>query len=304
LLGKVFKHEEDYEVLHKLKGTELAGTEYEPLFPFFADKRSEGAFRLVNADYVSTEDGTGIVHIAPAFGEEDYNVGRLNGIPLVDPVNDNAEFTDLVPDYQGIYIKDADKQIIKDLKEKHLLFRHDTFVHSYPMCWRSNTPLIYKAISTWFVKVEDIKEKMISNNKQVHWVPENIKEGRFGKWIANARDWAISRNRYWGTPIPVWRTESGKTFCIGSVEELEKLTGQKIDDIHMHFIDQLEVKHPETGEPAKRISEVFDCWFESGSMPYAQSHYPFENKEGFENKFPADFIAEGLDQTRGWFYTL
>lgn len=303
LLHKVFKHENEFEVLEKMKGTDLKGIEYQPLFDFFADKRAEGAFKVVNADYVSTEDGTGIVHIAPAFGEDDYNVARLNGIPLVDPVNDNAEFTSLVPDYQGINVKDADKQIIKDLKNKGLLLRHDTFVHSYPFCWRSDTPLIYKAISTWFVKVEDIKEKMIKNNQQTHWVPENIKDGRFGKWIANARDWAVSRNRYWGTPLPIWRTESGKVFCIGSVAELEKLSGQKVDDLHMHFIDKLEVRHPETGEIAKRVSEVFDCWFESGSMPYAQNHYPFENEEGFDKKFPADFIAEGLDQTRGWFYT-
>lgn len=231
-------------------------------------------------------------------------VSKIYNIPLVDPVDDNAEFTKLVPDYQGMNVKDADKLIIKDLKSKGLLLKQETIEHSYPFCWRSETPLIYKAISSWFIKVEDIKDKMIKNNETVHWVPEHIKFGRFGKWLEGARDWAVSRNRYWGTPIPIWKTESGKVFCIGSVEELEKLCGQKVDDLHMHFIDKLEVKHPETGEPAKRILDVFDCWFESGSMPYAQNHYPFENAKYFEENFPADFIAEGIDQTRGWFYTL
>ncbi|MFN8674150.1 MAG: isoleucine--tRNA ligase [Candidatus Sericytochromatia bacterium] len=304
LVSSLFKNTEEYEILEKMKGTELAGIKYEPLFDFFADKKEEGAFRVVNADYVSTEDGTGIVHIAPAFGEDDYAVSIKNGVPLVDPVDDNAEFTALAPDYKGMYVKDADKHIIKDLKNKGLLVKQSTLEHSYPFCERSETPLIYKAISTWFVKVEAIKDKMIANNKTTHWVPEHIKEGRFGKWLENARDWAISRNRYWGTPIPIWKTESGKYFCIGSVEELEKLSGEKITDLHMHFIDKLQVKHPETGELAKRVPEVFDCWFESGSMPYAQNHYPFEKEEYFKANFPADYIAEGIDQTRGWFYTL
>lgn len=304
LLHSVFNNPEDFTVLENMKGTKLSGMEYEPLFNFFADKRAEGAFRVVTADYVSTEDGTGIVHIAPAFGEEDNRISKIHNIPLVEPVDDNAEFTQLVPDYKGIHVKDADKLIIKDLKVKGLLLRQETVDHSYPFCWRSDTPLIYKAISTWFIKVEDIKDKMIRNNETVHWVPEHIKSGRFGKWLEGARDWAVSRNRYWGTPIPIWKTESGKVFSIGSVEELEKLSGQKVNDLHMHFIDRLEVKHPETGEAAKRIPDVFDCWFESGSMPYAQNHYPFEKAKYFEENFPADFIAEGIDQTRGWFYTL
>ncbi|MBC7473288.1 MAG: isoleucine--tRNA ligase [Candidatus Sericytochromatia bacterium] len=304
LLSKVFKTHEEYSVLEKMKGTELSGLTYEPLFNYFADKKEEGAFRLVNADYVSTEDGTGIVHIAPAFGEDDNFVSKIYNIPLVDPVNDNGEFIAIVTDYQGMNVKEADKHIIKYLKSKGLLFRQETLNHSYPFCSRSDTPLIYKSISTWFIKVEDVKDKMIKNNQLVHWVPEHIKDGRFGKWIANSRDWAVSRNRYWGTPIPIWKTESGKIICVGSVAELEKLSGQKITDLHMHFIDKLEIRHPETGEIAKRVTEVFDCWFESGAMPYAQNHYPFENAKHFEENFPADYIAEGLDQTRGWFYTL
>ncbi|MEK7433667.1 MAG: isoleucine--tRNA ligase [Cyanobacteriota bacterium] len=304
LVPSLFKVENEYTILEKMKGTELEGIKYEPLFDFFADKREEGAFRVVIAEYVSTEDGTGIVHIAPAFGEDDYLVSKINGIPLVDPVDDSAEFTEIVPDYKGMYVKDADKHIIKDLKTKGLLLKQETLDHSYPFCERSETPLIYKAMSTWFVNVENIKDRMIKNNQTVHWVPEHIKDGRFGKWIENARDWAISRNRYWGTPIPVWVTPSGKTLCIGSIEELEKLSGEKITDLHMHFIDKLEIKHPETGEIAKRTPAVFDCWFESGSMPYAQNHYPFEKEQYFKENFPADYIAEGMDQTRGWFYTL
>ncbi len=284
------------------KGATLEGVRYEPLFPYF--KTQKDAFRILLGAHVTATDGTGIVHTAPAFGEDDFEVCKKYGIELVDPVDSEGKFTSLVPEYAGQNIKDADKNIIRDLKARDAIFRHDTYVHNYPFCWRSETPLIYKAISTWFVKLDPLKKRLVENNTKTRWVPEHLRDGRFGNWLEAARDWNISRNRFWGTPIPIWRAEDGELHCVGSAAELEKLSGRKLDDLHKHFIDDIEIKSPKTGKPMRRIPEVLDCWFESGSMPYAQCHYPFENKEKFEKNFPAHFIAEGIDQTRGWFYTL
>ena len=303
-LGAYYKKSDDYEVLERIKGADLAGRTYKPLFPYFAEFAETGAFRIVTADYVSTEDGTGIVHIAPGFGEDDAEVGKANGLPEICPIDEECCFTNEVSDYAGRYVKEADKDIIKRLKEEGYLVHRSTINHNYPHCWRDDTPLIYRAVSTWFVRIDKIKEKMLRANSEINWVPGHIKDGRFGKWLENARDWSISRNRYWGNPLPVWRNDSGEVICIGSVEELEKLSGEKITDIHKHYVDNVTIPSPTGKEPLRRITEVLDCWFESGSMPYAQQHYPFENREHFENNFPADFIAEGLDQTRGWFYTL
>lgn len=308
-LDAYYKDSASYTILWTKKGSELEGLSYEPLFPYFAsleknEDGSPGAFRTFLGDFVTTEDGTGIVHTAPGFGEEDHKVFKGSGVPNICPIDAECRFTAEVSDYVGIFVKDADKAILDRLKAEGKLVKREQILHSYPHCWRCSSPLIYRAIGSWFVSVEKVKQNMLNANFKIKWQPEHIKEGRFGKWLEGARDWAISRNRYWGNPLPIWKCpDCGKTICVGSREELKKLSGVYPQDLHKHFVDQITIPCG-CGSTMKRISEVLDCWFESGAMPYAQSHYPFENKEYFESHFPADFISEGLDQTRGWFYTL
>lgn len=320
-LSSYYKSEDDYEIIYTRKGKDFLGARYEPLFPYFANlsdpkecekisgqKCEDGAFRMFNADYVSTEDGTGIVHIAPAFGEDDNKVFKGSGVPNIEPIDAECKFTSDVPDYQGRFVKDCDKDIIARLKAEKKLVKKEQHTHSYPHCWRCGSPLIYRGIGSWFVKVADYHKELLNSNSQIKWQPAHIKEGRFGKWLAGARDWAVSRNRYWGNPIPIWRCDNpdcGNKICVGSRQELKDLSGTYPEDLHKQFVDKITFACPKCKKGTmRRIPEVFDCWFESGSMPYAQQHYPFENKEYFEKHFPADFVSEGLDQTRGWFYTL
>ncbi len=302
-LPAYYKGDAKGQVVETVKGQSLLGRQYEPLFPYY--KGAAHAFRIISADFVSTEDGTGIVHIAPAFGEDDARVGQAEGLPAPCPVDEECRFTEEISDYAGRSVKEADPDLIRRLKKEGHLVHQGTIRHAYPHCWRCDTALISRAISAWYVRVERIRDRILSANAQTHWVPSHLRDGRFGKWLEQARDWNVSRNRYWGTPLPIWRSGDGReTVCIGSIRELEEWSGRRITDLHKHFLDQIELPSRQGGAPLRRVPEVLDCWFESGAMPYAQAHYPFENRERFEQHFPADFIAEGLDQTRGWFYTL
>ncbi|MCL2793312.1 MAG: isoleucine--tRNA ligase [Spirochaetaceae bacterium] len=305
-LSAYYKTPEEYSIVWEKQGSELVGISYEPLFPYFAAEEKSGAFKVFAGDFVTTENGTGIVHTAPGFGEDDYNILKGTKITTVCPIDDECKFTSEVSDYKGKFVKDADKDIMDDLKKAGKLVVRSQYLHPYPHCWRCSSPIIYRAISSWFISVEKIKDKMLNANEQVSWYPSHLKHGRFGNWLKGARDWAISRNRYWGNPIPVWKCGScAHTECLGSRKELEEKGGVKVDDLHMHKIDDITWQCSKCKKGTmKRIPEVLDCWFESGAMPYAQDHYPFENKERVEKYFPGDFICEGLDQTRGWFYTL
>lgn len=299
-LSNYYKDPQEYHIIESLRAIDLENLSYLPPFDYFKD---HPAFKVLIADFVSDADGTGLVHTAPGFGEDDFYACQKANIEPVCPVDQNGRFTQEIPEYEGQFVQEANKDLIKRLKESQRLFHRSTIRHRYPFCWRTDTPLIYRLTSSWFVAVEKIKDQIIEANHQIFWVPEHIKQGRFGKWLEGARDWAVSRNRYWGTPLPIWESQEGKRIVIGSLEELKKYTGEKVNDLHRHFIDNLSFKDEE-GNTYTRVEEVFDCWFESGSMPFASIHYPFENQKVFEKTFPADFIGEGLDQTRGWFYTL
>ncbi len=300
--------EDSYEVLERYKGTDLEYKEYEPLYQCAADaaeKQHKKAHYVVCDSYVTLTDGTGVVHIAPAFGEDDSKVGRKYDLPFVQMVDPKGEMTKETP-WPGVFVKKADPMVLKDLDERGLLFAAPNFEHSYPHCWRCDTPLIYYARESWFIKMTAVKEDLIRNNNTINWIPESIGKGRFGDWLENVQDWGISRNRYWGTPLNIWECECGHQHSIGSIEELKSMSDNCPEDIELHrpFIDAVTIRCPKCGKQMKRVPEVIDCWFDSGAMPFAQHHYPFENKELFEQQFPADFISEAVDQTRGWFYSL
>jgi len=301
---------QSYKILDKVDPKKMEGREYKPLFNYYNHVKGKNGYRIVLDDYVTTEDGTGVVHIAPMFGEDDYRVAQKYVLPLIQHVAMDGTFKDEVKEWAGKFAKGQDQNVVDYLKKHGLCLKSESVRHSYPHCWRCDTPLLNYSTRSWFIKVTDLKPRLLKNNKKIHWMPEHIKEGRFGKWLEGARDWAISRNRFWGCPIPVWECEDGHTECIGSIAELKARSGGKLPmrngelDLHKPYIDEITFQCVQCGKMMRRIPEVLDCWFESGAMPYAQLHYPFENKQEFEDNFPANFIAEGLDQTRGWFYTL
>ncbi|EGR33327.1 isoleucyl-tRNA synthetase, putative [Ichthyophthirius multifiliis] len=311
LLESIYKKSDEFVVLEVLEGKQLENLEYEPLFDYFIDRKINGCFKVLLADFVQENTGTGIVHLAPGFGEDDYKACLQKGVIKSDnppvPVDENGFFTKEIRDFQGQSVKESEKNIRRYLKEKGVLIKDEQIKHSYPFCWRSDTPLIYKAVQCWFIKVTEIKQQLIQNNKKAYWVPKFAQEGRFNSWLENAQDWCFSRSRFWGNPIPLWVSEDGEEIvCVGSIQELKELTGKdNIQDLHRDFVDKLVIQSKLGKGTLRRIDEVFDCWFESGCMPFAQIHYPFSvNENKFQEVFPADFIAEGIDQTRGWFYTL
>jgi isoleucyl-tRNA synthetase len=294
------------EIIEKFKGKNLVGLEYEPLYDI-KELKSENSYKVVAADFVTTEDGTGVVHTAVMYGEDDYNLGKKIGLPEIHTVGQDGKFLDIVPNFiKGKYVKSAEKDIKEDLKKRHLLFKIEKINHDYPFCWRCDSPLLYYGINSWFIDVSSIKEKLMKLNREINWYPPHIKEGRFGKWLEGAKDWALSRFKFWGTPLPIWKCECGKEKVIGNIEELKKeaikLPKEKLD-LHKPWIDKVKLKCS-CGKEMKRVPDVIDCWYDSGSASFAQFHYPFENKKEFERRYPYDYIAEAIDQTRGWFYTL
>ena len=311
VLGRLAKDDAPaYEVLETYKGSDLEHKEYEPLYACAkacADKQHKKGFFVTCDTYVTMTDGTGIVHIAPAFGEDDANVGRKYDLPFVQFVDGKGDLTPETP-YAGVFVKKADPMVLEDLEKEGKLYDAPKFEHDYPFCWRCDTPLIYYARESWFIKMTDVRDDLVKNNQTVNWIPPTIGSGRFGNWLENIQDWGISRNRYWGTPLPVWECpDCGERVCVGSREELEKLSGDpaaQTVELHRPYIDKITCKCPKCGGVMKRVPEVVDCWFDSGAMPFAQHHYPFENKEVFEQQFPAKFLSEAVDQTRGWFYSL